>query len=68
MAKVGSPPKPETLNNQLLEPTIKKISVFGLSTVMTVTVIKQLSGWGNVFDIDKKIYIFLYNIVLPVKP
>ena len=39
-----------------------EISVFGLSTVMTVTVIKQLSGWGNVFDIDKNKYIYFYII------
>ena len=37
-----------------------EISVFGLSTVMTVTVIKQFSGWGSVFNIDKiNIYIYI---------
>ena len=42
-----------------------EISVFGLSTVMTVTVIKQLSGWGNVFDIDKNKYIYFYIKLVP---
>ena len=44
----------------------REISVFGLSTVMTVTVIKQFAGWGgSVFDIDKNKYIYLYIKLAP---